>query len=375
MINFIHTADLQIGKQFENLAAPGDRLAFLRQARIDVIRKIGTVARERNSVAVLVAGDVFERPEVRDTTLRQTLAAMSDTKVTWLLLPGNHDPDGPAGVWDRLVKIGLPENVRTVRGLAPIILADGKLAILPAPLTRKHQFADPTAHFKELKTDPGCVRVGLAHGSVRNRLNPAAETHNVIDDLRAAEAALDYLALGDWHSMTEIAPKTWYPGTPEPDDFDQRSGYVLAVDIAGPGASPVVDPVHVGHYAWQRIEATVHSPGGPAGLSAALSAIAVQHDRAVIDLRVQGTLSLSDRTAVDEIIAQTEATVRVLRSDLSSLRSIPTETDLDELGRHGYLAEVVNRLRTLEGNVGDPDSRHASVALHRLYMEHVGGKN
>ena len=31
MVRILHTADLQLGKQFENLGAPSDKLAFLRQ--------------------------------------------------------------------------------------------------------------------------------------------------------------------------------------------------------------------------------------------------------------------------------------------------------------------------------------------------------
>jgi DNA repair exonuclease SbcCD nuclease subunit len=375
MIRLIHTADLQIGKQFENLAAPDDRLAFLRQARIDDIHQIGAMARERSATAVLVAGDMFERSEIKDTTIRQTLAAISETNVCWILLPGNHDPDGPAGVWERVVRIGLPVNVKVVRGTEPILLADGALAVLPAPLTRNHQFADPTSHFDGIETPPTAVRVGLAHGSLRNRLSPAAETHNMIEESRANGAALDYLALGDWHSMTEIAPKTWYSGTPEPDNFNQASGYVLAVELAGRGVSPVVEPVRVAQYTWQELEATVNSPGGPAGVRAAISGIAVPHDFAVVRLRVEGTLSLAERTEVDEIFANLEATVRVLRTDLSGLHSIPTEADRDELGRHGYLAEVVSRLQSLEGNTANPDSRHASMSIRRLYLEHMGGRN
>ena len=111
------------------------------------------------------------------------------------------------------------------------------------------------------------------------------------------------------------------------------------------------------------------------GVRAAISGIDAPHDRAVVELRVQGTLSLAERAEVGEIIANLEATVRVLRTDLSDLHSTPTEADLDELGRHGYLAEVVSRLRSLEGNAGNPDSRHASIALRRLYVEHLGGRN
>ena len=69
------------------------------------------------------------------------------------------------------------------------------------------------------ETPRDAVRVGLAHGSVANRL-PEGDAKNEIAEDRATTANLDYLALGDWHGTMEIAPKTWYSGTPEPDPSD-----------------------------------------------------------------------------------------------------------------------------------------------------------
>ena len=60
MVKILHTADWQLGKKFENLGAPSDKLAFLRQRRIDAVRQIGQLAMDRSVDAILVAGDVFE---------------------------------------------------------------------------------------------------------------------------------------------------------------------------------------------------------------------------------------------------------------------------------------------------------------------------
>ena len=71
------------------------------------------------------------------------------------------------------------------------------------------------------------------------RLPEAADAANPIDGERAARARLDYLALGDWHGTLEIAPRTWYAGTPEPDRFRANdAGNVLLVELddAGRGA-------------------------------------------------------------------------------------------------------------------------------------------
>jgi DNA repair exonuclease SbcCD nuclease subunit len=376
MVRFLHTADWQLGKQFENLGAPPDKLAFLRQGRMDVVRRIGQLAIDRSVDAILVAGDVFERNEVGDQLIREALATMRQVKIPWLLLPGNHDPAGPASVWDRIERIGCPEHVHLLHSTEPVLLADGGLAVLPAPLTRKHQFTDPTEGFGQQVTSQAAVRVGLAHGSLRNRLAPAAEQHNMISDTRADEGHLDYLALGDWHSCKEVAPRTWYAGTPEPDDFDQDSGAVLIVELRGPGVAPTVERVQVGSYRWHNLRAQLQSPGAVEQLRASLASVTEPLASAVVHLEVRGAVSLSERAAIDEELANFEATVQVLRARTIDLIPSPTEEDLNDLGRQGFVSIVVERLRSLEGDAADPDSVFARAALQRLYVEQVlrGGR-
>ena len=371
MVRFLHTADWQLGKQFENLGAPPDKLAFLRQGRMDVVRRIGQLAIDRSVDAILVAGDVFERNEVGDQLSREALATMRQVKIPWLLLPGNHDPAGPASVWDRIERIGCPEHVHLLHSTEPVLLADGGLAVLPAPLTRKHQFTDPTEGFGKQVTSQAAVRVGLAHGSLRNRLAPAAEQHNMISDTRADEGHLDYLALGDWHSCKEVAPRTWYAGTPEPDDFDQDSGAVLIVELRGPGVAPTVERVQVGSYRWHNLRAQLQSPGAVEQLRACLASVTEPLASAVVHLEVRGAVSLSERAAIDEELANFEATVQVLRARTIDLIPSPTEEDLNDLGRQGFVSIVVERLRSLEGDAADPDSVFARAALQRLYVEQV----
>jgi DNA repair exonuclease SbcCD nuclease subunit len=376
MVKILHTADWQLGKKFENLGAPSDKLAFLRQRRIDAVRQIGQLAMDRSVDAILVAGDVFEHNEVGDLLLREALAAMRQVNIPWLLLPGNHDPAGPASVWDRVERIGCPAQVRVLLSTEPVLLAGGELAVLPAPLTRKHQFADPTESFGQQVTGPAAARVGLAHGSLRNRLAPAAEQHNMISDTRADDGRFDYLALGDWHSCKEMAPRTYYAGTPEPDDFEQDSGAVLIVELRGPGVAPVVERVPVGHYRWHSLHAQLQSPGAVDQLKAHLASVTQPLASTVVHLEVRGAVSLSERVAIDEELANFEASVQVMRARTTDLIPSPTEEDLNDLGRQGFVATVVERLRNLEGDAANPDSAFARAALQRLYVEQVlrGGR-
>ncbi|MDY6873508.1 MAG: DNA repair exonuclease, partial [Chloroflexota bacterium] len=82
------------------------------------------------------------------------------------LLPGNHDPDRPGGTWERLLRQGvLPEHIRVHREPCPVELETG-VWLLPAPLRRRAEGADPTAWMETAATPAGALRIGLAHGSI-----------------------------------------------------------------------------------------------------------------------------------------------------------------------------------------------------------------
>ena len=154
--------------------------------------------------------------------------------VHWHLLPGNHDPHRPEGVWDRVAQLGLPPNIHLHLAPTPCALDDHAF-LLPAPLLRKSELDDISAWMDDAATPPGALRIGLAHGSVVNFGN-GGEAANPIDPTRAAKAKLDYLALGDWHRTLQVGPAIWYAGTPEPDRAGgQEQGTALLVEIAGPG--------------------------------------------------------------------------------------------------------------------------------------------
>ena len=215
--------------------------------------RLAALATEQAVDAVLVAGDVFDGNLVADRTLLQAMAAMRGFAGPWLLLPGNHDAALAESAWTRLERLDPPANLLIARTPAPIVLADGRLVVLPAPLTERHSQDDLTAWMDTAATPAMALRVGLAHGSVADRLPAAAEAANPIAPDRAETARLDYLALGDWHGTLEIAPRTWYAGTPEPDRFKANAaGQALLVELDGPGAPPRVTPLATAAHAETR---------------------------------------------------------------------------------------------------------------------------
>ncbi|MGB6319090.1 MAG: metallophosphoesterase, partial [Litorimonas sp.] len=202
-IRFIHTADWQLGKPFGRFGgALAGRLTAERQ---ECVGRIARAALENDAAHIVVAGDVWDNAVPRDAVLRQPLDIMGEHPgLTWWLMPGNHDPDGPEGLWDRIEAMA-PANVRTLRRPEPVQM-DGPAWLLPAPWQRLHHGRDLSEWMDAAETPDGAVRIGVAHGSIRTFGTKHeggtgdGEADAVIPPDRAARARLDYLALGDWHA-------------------------------------------------------------------------------------------------------------------------------------------------------------------------------
>src|SRR5690606_32764521 len=117
--------------------------------------------------------------------------------VQWHLLPGNHDPHRPNGLWDQLLRRGLPNNVVVHVNGEPHAIANDGLAILPAPLHHRRTLRDATEYMDEAEVPDGMIRIGLAHGSITGFGSDDSDRPNYIDPDRPGKAGLAYLALGD----------------------------------------------------------------------------------------------------------------------------------------------------------------------------------
>jgi len=361
----LHTADLQLGKTFGRF--PAGVASALRGARLDTVKRIASLAAERQVDAVLVAGDVFDDIAVADETLRRFLVALEPFDGTWVLLPGNHDPAIAESPWSRLARLSLPGNVIVADEPRPIVLA-GRAVVLPAPLKRRRDAADLTAWFDAAVTDDGLIRIGLGHGAVRELLPEGSEAANPVALDRAERARLDYLALGDWHGRLRIDEHTWYSGTPEPDRFRGNDpGFVLHVALDGAGAVPRVDAIPVARHRWLRRAVDI-VPGGAGEIRAAVELADDALPGAVVRLDLGGTVDLETRALVDEALADLGARVMHLEADDAGLDVEPTADDLDAIETSGFVRVAMDELRAAVDGPGSRTARRALALLHGLHQ-------
>jgi DNA repair exonuclease SbcCD nuclease subunit len=369
-MRIIHSADWQIGKVFKKFGAKEEPL---RQARLAAIECLGAHARGNGVRHVLVAGDVYDSEAPSAHTLRAPIERMKAfADVHWHLLPGNHDPHRPEGIWDRVAQLGLPENIHLHLASTPAAL-DENAVLLPAPLLRKSEFDDITAWMDAASTPPGALRIGLAHGSVVD-FGSGGEATNPIDPARATKAHLDYFALGDWHRTLQVGPKTWYAGTPEPDRAGgQEQGTALLVDIAGPGATPSITRLVTGTYRWVSRSERIDDEEASVDLDRRLRE-EPDLSRLLLRLKVDGSLPLAAYGEFRRRMTDLDAAVFDLDLDHGSLAARPTEADLEAIDFDGVLRRSADRLKKV---VDDSDAapelrRRAEDALVELYLRVVG---
>jgi hypothetical protein len=369
-VRFVHTADWQVGKVFRFVDDP--TMHVLQEARLEAIATIGRLAVEHGAPLVLVAGDAYDKEGLAERTLAQPLERMRAwPTVTWHLIPGNHDPHRPDGLWDRLARQGLPDNVRVHLAPVPCEMA-ARAWLLPAPLERRHALADPTAWMNAAPTPDGALRIGLAHGSTKRFGLIDTAVPNVIAAERPEQAGLAYLALGDWHGMRQVAARCWYSGTPEVDDFDVvDGGFALLVDVRDPEGAPEVTPLATGRHQWRRAQASLHGAADIAVLEARLRGLHAEPARLLLDLAVEGTLSLAERAVFEQQIGGAlRAALCHLRLDDRGLLITPSADDLDAIAPGGFVRAAAERLRGLAADPANPEREVAAQALMRLYVEH-----
>lgn len=364
VVRFLHTADLHLGKPFGGYPA-ADRL---RVARQEIIARLIATARAHEAPHVLVAGDLFETPNPAAQTWRQMATQMAEAAdLTWWLLPGNHDNlrEGEA-TWAGLADLG-HANLRILTQAAPALMQEGAY-LLPAPLSSRHPTQDPTAWMDSASTPEGAIRIGLAHGSIKG-FSEGQLPADVIAPDRDQRAALDFLALGDWHGYTPVSDRVAYPGAPERTGFKHNgTGICLIVEIAQQGALPRMTQVPIGTFDWQLVTLDL-LPGDDAEAMLTAALPETVHRDMLVRIEARGRLSLRESTALAALETRIGPEFCHFHLDTSALETEIELRDLDAISLGGALRTAGDALaqEAADNSLSQNDREIAAAALRRLH--------
>lgn len=356
-LTFIHTADWHLGHTYWRI---GPRAAQSSTWRLDAVRRIWSLAAEKNADFILVAGDVFDSDTPSAAWRRHAVELLADAPAPVYLISGNHDPCAQGSVWFQSdfagALAGIP-NVHLATEAAPLE-TDGDALLFPCPVTRKYTRDDATAWIPAASRGEKW-RLGLAHGHWKGYFSSGEEqVHDVIANDCADRAGLDYLALGDYHSYTPAdhaaaKARTFYAGTPEIGAKDNiRGGHALCVTLESPGAAPAVEPCGVGRVKLHDLgPISLHDSDDFEKLKEQTGQTPNPED-SILRARVSGHVAPSLVNALDDWLSGLREEWLGVDVDVSKLYAQPTTDDFRAL-RLERLEEAL--LESLSGTLSPSD--------------------
>jgi DNA repair exonuclease SbcCD nuclease subunit len=370
VVRFVHTADWQLGMRRHFLDE--DAQHRFSQDRLDAVAAVGRLAAEAGAAFVVVAGDVFDDNQVdRRTVLRLLDVLRGYPDIPVLLLPGNHDPLDAGSVFaSDDFREHCPPQVHVVADAEPIEVADG-VEVVGAPWPVKSPVRNPALDVLESLSAPTGVRILLAHGGV-DVLGGEFDQATV---LRAADlepavetGLVHFVALGDRHSATPVGEsgRIWFAGAPEPTAYvEDNPGKALLVDVDAEHVQ--VEQRQVGRWRFRR---EVFDVAGEQDLDAVQRWLDEPDDkpRTIAKLALRGSLTLRERTRLDQALAEAAETYGALESwqRHADLVTAPDDEDLDAMEVGGFVADAVAELREI-AQADTEDREDASDALALLY--------
>lgn len=253
VLKFLHTSDWQMGMKAIHT---GDKAKEIREKRFETARRIVELAHQENVDFVVLAGDTFEDHNVDDLVVKRTVDILNQfAPIPVYVLPGNHDPWTPGGVWERDSWERIGPHVTLLTNNEEYCHGDD-VVLYPCPLTQKQSGLDPTAWIPRRDEGDTRIRIGIAHGSLDIF---AGHANFPIANDRADQSGLDYLALGDWHSFQQSG-RAVYSGTMEPTSFGEYDpGNVVLVALKKAGAPPHIEMQKVNTLHWVEINPVIHT--------------------------------------------------------------------------------------------------------------------
>jgi len=220
-VRLAHLADLHLGwRQFERTDPSG---CNLREADVEraLEAAVGQVVAARPD-AVLVAGDVFH--SVRPTN-RAILAAFRQVArlravvPDVIVIPGNHDTPRSAET-GRILPLLEQAGARVALEPTRFDLPGAVVTCVPSSAADAGEIPEPY---------PGRPNVLLLHGDCVGYPTASGRLSGTGRIDPAGLVGWDYVALGDYHSVTEVRPRMWYSGS-----IEYTSSNVWADLAAGP---------------------------------------------------------------------------------------------------------------------------------------------
>jgi DNA repair exonuclease SbcCD nuclease subunit len=399
-IRFLHAADLHLGMRITRFEESACKR--IGEARFAAIENLRAKAVEHKVDFVLIAGDLFDDHSVSFAVSERAFTLFEGKAMPCpvFIIPGNHDPLTPGGVWNRepWMRDQPTKNIHLLREPKQVAVPNMPVTLFPCPLRSRNSIDDPTGWIANhpRKTADRTIRIGLAHGSLRIMPNLPEDDHLIRPDA-AEHYGLDYLALGHWHKplrhrCLDGVERTTYSGTHEPMRFpgvgqgfstgwssysadgdaerfqDAGRGAAHLVRIDEAGAPPHIETIEIGKLRWlaEHRDVTTRPLGE---IISEFGAEKQDQELTVLRLTLSGVLNPAQYGRIDSILREIVCNRYGPGSSLDA-EDVLVEPNPEQLGKivgDGVLARVLARLQVDAGSSDRSVKRVADHALKLLY--------
>lgn len=223
-MKIIHTADLHLESKMES-NLDRDKALLRREELLETFERMVHFAADEGVRVILLAGDLFDKPNIRKTAIRLVLdQVIEHPDIDFLYLRGNHD----CGDFDsELLSDEAPDNLRLFREDEWTSYSYENVVISGREITESNQKTLSAS----LILDPSNFNIVMLHGQESDY---EGNDKTIKIHLGAFQNKfIDYLALGHIHSYKkerlDDRGEYCYPGCPEGRGFDEcgKKGFVV----------------------------------------------------------------------------------------------------------------------------------------------------
>ncbi|MDR7870459.1 MAG: metallophosphoesterase [Tissierellaceae bacterium] len=215
MIKFVHTGDIHLGLQFNNVSFDKETAVTRRNELWSTFQRLVEYTKNNNIDFLFIAGDLFESKYFTLGDMKRLRDILKDAiNVNIIISAGNHDYLNKDSLYN---KVDWSENVFIYNGdgVQEIDFPDLDTVIYGYSWDRveiKENRLIDNYDFQSLRSN----KILLIHGDIGNNSNYLPLSLDSLNRLN-----LDYIALGHIHKPQLFSNKVAYCGSLEPLDFGE----------------------------------------------------------------------------------------------------------------------------------------------------------
>ena len=373
MLRLLHTADVHLGARHADL---GDQAATQRERQFAAFRATVELAISEHVDVVLIAGDLFDsntQPRRSVERVAAELKRLADAKIRTVLIPGTHDVYDRASIY-RIHDIAALAGSTPADDLVTVLTPDRPVVHLRSCDVVVHGpvFATKRAphsplldiHVERSGPNAATWNVGLVHGALA--IPGRTDRDEVVFNAEEiAASALDYLALGHWHSTQQgrAGTTTWaYSGAPEPVSVTQDGAgkaLLVALEDVNGKRSATVESRPVSRTRFEKLDVDATTFADQPALVSRLETLA--DPDLILDVRITGVRPDELDVSTDEVERELAARflrIRVRDASVPALTQGPLPSPETIPG--AFIRNVEGRIAALEAAADGPSADEAA---------------